>query len=176
MDWRNNKWDCSSEQKKSWKIDSENKKLENFVENLKRNAKDKYNNNLKTLLKEFKAKFVEQMDDDFNCPNALTEIYTFVKKANEEIANNNYNAKNVEEIIEFFKKIDSVFKVFDFLYEKEQKMTDVDEKKIKKLIDERNKFRAEKNYAKADEIKKEIISLGVELTDNKDGTTSYKII
>ena len=156
-------------------IETENKKLENFVHNLKQNVKQKHNKQLDVLLKDFEEKFVEQMDDDFNCPNALTEIFLFVKKANEEIMNNSYDAKNVSQILEFFVKIDSVFKVFDFLYEKENKESSVDEQKIQKLIDERNKFRAEKNYAKADEIKKQIIDLGVELTDNKDGTTSYKI-
>ena len=156
-------------------IDSENKKLEGFVERLKANVKDSNNKNLNVLLNEFKEKFEEQMDDDFNCPNALTEIYTFVKKANEEINNNSYDAKNVQEILEFFVKIDSVFKVFDFLYEKDEKKSDIDEETIQRLIEERNKFRSEKNYAKADEIKKQIIDMGVEITDNKDGTTSYKI-
>ena len=137
--------------------------------------KDSNNKNLNSLLNEFKEKFEEQMDDDFNCPNALTEIYTFVKKANEEINNNSYDAKNVQEILEFFVKIDSVFKVFDFLYKKDEKKSDIDEETIQRLIEERNKFRAEKNYVKADEIKKQIIDMGVEITDNKDGTTSYKI-
>ncbi len=156
-------------------IDAENKKLENFISNLKIGVGNTHNQALDDLLNEFKTKFEEQMDDDFNCPNALTEIHTFVKKANEEISKNSYDAKNVQEILEFFLKIDSVFKVFDFLYEKEDEKDDVDEEKINKLIEERNKFRQEKNYQKADEIKKQIIDLGVEITDNKDGTTSYRI-
>ena len=156
-------------------IDGECKKLENFLNNLKEKAGNVYSKNLHELLVDFEKKFEEQMDDDFNCPNALTEIYIFVKKANEEISKNSFDAKNVQEILNFFEKIDSVFKVFDFLHKKEEKTSQIDEEQIQKLIDERNKFRAEKNYQKADEIKKQILSFGVELTDNKDGTTTFKI-
>ena len=156
-------------------IKTEYQKLENFFFMLKQNQKTKYNEKLKSYLNSLEQKFVEEMDDDFNCPNVLTEIFNFIKLSNIEISQNEYNNENINEIVEFFLKIDKVFKVFDFLYEKEDKNNSFDEGKVQKLIDERNKYRQEKDYVKADEIKKEIISMGVELTDNKDGTTSYRI-
>ena len=40
---------------------------------------------------------------------------------------------------------------------------------------ERNKYRKEKNFIKADELKAKIIQLGAEVFDNKDGTSTYRI-
>ncbi len=45
---------------------------------------------------------------------------------------------------------------------------------IKKLIDERNEFRKNKEYASADEIRKTLLEKGIVLEDTGFGTT-YKI-
>lgn len=152
---------------------TEYEKISNFVFNLKEKAGIEYNKELANALKVLKKNFEEQMDDDFNTPNAFTEILNFIKNANIIIGKEKYNAKNVEEIIEFFVKMNSVFKVFDFLDEKTESSDNTAE--IQNLIDKRNRFRAEKNFAKADELKKQIIDMGAEITDNKDGTTSFRI-
>jgi len=153
---------------------AEYEKIANLFFNLKEKVGNEYNEDLATALKDFETKFIEQMDDDFNTQNALTEILNFVKIVNTIINNKNYNAKNVAEITQFFVKINSVFKVFDFLDEKVGKSEDKSSE-IQMLIDERNKYRMEKNFVKADEVKRQIIEMGVEITDNKDGTTGFRI-
>jgi cysteinyl-tRNA synthetase len=50
----------------------------------------------------------------------------------------------------------------------------VDEALIVAKIAERNEARANKDWAKADEIRDELDAMGVELLDRKDGT-GYKI-
>ena len=47
---------------------------------------------------------------------------------------------------------------------------DIDVKRIEKLIEERNKARREKNFAKADEIRNILDEEGVILEDKKEGT------
>ena len=47
---------------------------------------------------------------------------------------------------------------------------------IEKLMVERNEFRAKKDFKNADIIKNKILEMGVEITDHKDGTSSYKLI
>ena len=113
------------------------------------------------------------MDDDWNTPNAIAAIYDFVKQANIIIASGNYNKQNVEEIIGYFKLVDKVFKCFDFLNDKVK--TNNKEEQVKQLIEKRNEFRKNKDYKSADEIKQQILALGAEIFDNKDGTTSYKL-
>lgn len=154
-------------------INNEYSKMENFFYNLKQKVKNDYNLKLNQALETLKQNFKEQMEDDFNTPNVLSEIFNFIKTANVELSGNQYNAKNVEEITEFFVKMNKIFKVFDFLDEKQEEKDKSLE--IQKLIDERNEFRKQRNFAKADEMKMQILSLGVEITDNKDGTTSFRI-
>ena len=158
-------------------LDSTNVGLEriaNMFDNLKRNAGKTHSKVLEQALQKLKANFEAEMDDDFNTPNAIAAIYDFVKQANIIISSGEYDVKNVESIVEYFKLIDKVFKSFDFLYEKRNNKSDL-EKQVQELIDARNVCRKQKDFVKADELKQKILSLGVELCDNKDGTTSYKI-
>ena len=112
------------------------------------------------------------MNDDFNTPNAVAGLFDFIKEANPIISEHNYNDQNKYEILAFMEKINGIFKCFDTLQDKKE---DDRESKVKALIDERNKYRQEKNWAKADEIKQQILNLGAEIMDNKDGTTSFKL-
>ncbi len=152
---------------------TEFERMENFFFNLKEKEGLEYNESLSKALKGLEENFVAHMEDDFNTPNALTEILNFVKQANIITQSQTYNKKNVEEVLLFFEKMNTVLKVFDFL-EKKEKQTDKSSK-IKQLIEERNKHRAEKNFAQADVLKNQIIELGAEITDNKDGSTSFRI-
>ena len=150
------------------------KRIENFFYNLNKNVGDGYNTDLSNLFNEMCKNFEQEMDDDFNTPNAIASIYEFIKQANLILPTKCYNIDNVNEITNFFKKIDTVFKCFDFLYNSEQKENGI-KCKIEELMAERNKYRKEKNFIKADELKAKIIQLGAEVFDNKDGTSTYRI-
>ncbi len=152
-------------------IDGEYKKLENFFANLNSHKGENFSQELHEILIDFENRFSVQMDDDFNTPNALSEIFAFTKKANEQIALQNYNEKNVQEITNFFEKLNTVFKVFDFLNKKEENF-DSNLEKAEKLVLSRNEFRKAKDFESADKIKKQIIDLGYEVVDNRDGTTT----
>jgi cysteinyl-tRNA synthetase len=51
----------------------------------------------------------------------------------------------------------------------------VDEDKVRSLIEQRNTARAAKNFARSDEIRKELAAMGVELEDHKDKPTTWKL-
>ena len=112
------------------------------------------------------------MDDDFNTPNAISAIFDFIKEANQSIVNDEFNKQNQDEILEFFKQINKIFKCFDTL---EDKKIDDRQEIVQKLIDERNEYRKAKDFTKADEIKQKILAMNVEILDNKDGTTTFKL-
>jgi len=145
-------------------------RLATYFYNLKQNAGNAKNAELDKLLKDLANKFEASMDDDINTPNAVAAIYEFIKLTNPIIVSKQYNLGNISAITEFFSKVNQVFKVFDFLTETGGKPDDR-EAKVKQLIEERNNFRAAKNFAEADRVKQEILALNVELYDNKDGTT-----
>ena len=99
--------------------------------------------------------FKEALEDDFNTSNALTVLYDVLKS---DIGNN-----TKLKLIESFDKVLSL----DLLKVEINKEL---EGKVNKLIEERNKYKQEKNYEKADEIRKEIEELGVQIKDTREGT------
>ena len=48
-------------------------------------------------------------------------------------------------------------------------LADPHEEKIKKMIDERNEARANKDYTKADKIRDDLLAMGIKIIDSKDG-------
>ena len=115
--------------------------------------------------------FTKSMDDNLNVPNAMAAIFEFAKEINKLIDEKEIGTNGAKETINFLKKINEVLGILTF----EQNNVMLTEKQ-KDLITERNKARAEKNWAKADEIRDKFKAFGLELKDNPDGTTSVKEI
>ena len=149
-------------------------RLANFWYNLNSNVNSQYNTTLTDHLTTLVSKFSEAMDDDFNTPNAIAAIYDFVREANQIISTKCYNLDNIAEIKAFFNRVNQVFKAFDFLDKKED-AEDARELHVRELIEERNKYRAEKQFSKADKVKEQLIKMNVEIFDNKDGTTTFRL-
>ncbi len=112
----------------------------------------------KEINKELIKEFEEAMDDDFNCPMALQVLWKLVR---DEKAGGKYST---------IKKMDEVFGLK--LLEKEKVEIS---KEVKKLADEREKYRKEKNWKKSDELREKIKSLGYEILDGKEGWEIKKV-
>ena len=98
------------------------------------------------------------MNDDFNTSKALQVLWKLVR---DEKAKGKYGA---------IKKMD---KVFGFrLFNKEKIEIPL---KVRKLAEEREKYRKEKNWTKSDEIRSKIKDLGYEILDDKDGWEIKKV-
>ena len=61
------------------------------------------------------------------------------------------------------------------LIEEEKEVSSEIEEMINKKIEERNEAKKNKDYAKADEIRDELLQKGVKLIDTREGTT-YEIM
>ena len=110
-------------------------------------------------IKAYKEKFSSYISDDLNIANALTVLFNVLKDGE-------LNNKEKAILIEDFDKIFSLN-----LMTIENQATNVDEDLINKLIIERANARISKNFARADEIRNEFITMNIELLDTKDGTT-----
>ena len=109
------------------------------------------------------------MDDDFNVQNGLTVVYGMLRHINQELAKDNVDKEQLARFVTEFKKIMLVFGV-----EFEQKDETLDEQ-IEALIRERDAARAEKNFAKSDEIRDELKERGIEILDTPQGTRWKRI-
>lgn len=113
--------------------------------------------------------FNTAMEDDLNTAYALACIFDFVKATNTLI--NSGESINKKSLIYALEKFNELTYILGIL----QKSVDnnIDEE-IKKMIDERQKARAEKDFMKADEIRNKLISMGITLKDTPNGVVYTK--
>lgn len=123
---------------------------------------------LKKILKTTEKKFTDALDNDLNTPKALAALFDLIKKVNTSIDKEQLCQKDAKEALQFLKKINQLFAVFQFT----KKSIDTN---IEKLITLRNKARKEKNYNEADRIRNELKKAGIVLEDTPDGTVWKKV-
>ena len=112
--------------------------------------------------KSYVNRFEEDMDDDFNTADALSVVFDLVKFANthtDEKSSKEFCAVLHDELV----KLCGVLGLEADLKEEE---LDVD---VEKMIAERQEARRAKNFARADEIRDELLAKGIELMDTKEG-------
>ena len=100
--------------------------------------------------------FKDALSNDLNTANAITVLYDVLKA---DISN-----KTKLELIKSFDKVLSL----DLIKEKE--ISKELEDKVYDLLVLRDKYKTEKNYEKADEVRKEIESLGATIKDTREGS------
>lgn len=123
-------------------------------------------------IEEFRKKFEEAMDDDFNTPLALATLFDLVTFTNKLMHNKESYADQEILVISAAKDlIIELSSVFGLALDKEVSSGDVDEAAINGLINERNAARKAKDFKKADEVRNKLASMNIILEDTKDGTT-----
>jgi cysteinyl-tRNA synthetase len=112
-------------------------------------------------VKEYQDKFAAQISDDLNIANAFTVLSDVIK----------VQELNNTEKLYLIEDFDKVFSLNLIEAEATNENSNVDEQHIEQLIKERNKARADKNWARADEIRNMLLKNNIELVDTKEGTT-----
>jgi len=121
--------------------------------------------NLKKLFEKSEKDFYRELDDDFNTPRAFAVLFDLIKETNKFIDKDLVSKSQAKEIYNFFEKIDKIFGIIDFKKTKNKKIPVA----IKKLIDEREKYRQQQNWLKSDEIRLELEKKGYLVEDTKAG-------
>ena len=131
---------------------------------------------------EFDKKFEDAMDEDMNTPQALATIFDQIRETNKFISVNKDELSTIyaeiEKSYESLKiKIGNVFgieiEMENSAKEEDGENMELTKKLIELLIKLRSEARSEKNFKLSDEIRDELKVLGVEIKDNRDGTTDY---
>ena len=133
---------------------TQNEDTLNKLKNKIKNITDDNNFNEEDFNK-YNIKFKEALEDDLNTANAITVLYDVLK--------DNISNSTKLKLIESFDKVLSL----DLL--KNEKIDKELEEKVNNLIELRNKYKQEKNYEKADEVRNEIENLGVSIKDTREG-------
>ena len=111
----------------------------------------------------YNDKFKGELDNNLNTANTITLIYDILK-------DDNLNDKTKLELVKSFDNVLSLD-----LTKEDKIELDISEEEINKLINERNEAKANKDYAKADEIRNKLQEKGILLKDTREGTT-YEIV
>ncbi len=110
----------------------------------------------------FKQEFTDAMDDDVNTASAISAIFNLVKEVNMTV-NGAVSKEYAEKIIALIRELGGVLG----LLQKEIKKPIP--KEVQDLIDARQQARADKDFAKADEIRDKLLEMGITLKDTRQG-------
>lgn len=111
---------------------------------------------------QYAASFEKAMDDDFNTADAIAAIFEYVK-----YINTNVGQDSSKEFLErLYGRLSTLTDVLGIIVDRKEEMLDAD---IEALIEERQAARKEKNFARADAIREELLAKGIILEDTREG-------
>ena len=110
----------------------------------------------------YEEAFDEAMDDDFNTADAIAAIFDLVKFANTTADEG--SSKAYADILR--EKIQGLCGIMGLITEKKEELLDAD---IEQLIEERQAARKAKDFARADEIRAQLLEKGIILEDTREG-------
>ena len=115
------------------------------------------------------------MDDDFNTPKAISELFELVNIGNKILEKEELNKDDKKTLgyIRFY--LEECGNIFGLIMQFSETVDNGLAIFIDKKIKERNKARSDKDFAKADKVREELLAKGVILEDAKNGTHWRKI-
>ncbi len=122
---------------------------------------------LQAFLLRSKKDFIEALDDDLNISKALGFVFIAIKELNMKMNKSEMCKKSKELAQEFFDIVDSILDI------RSKKELDIDPIEIDELLEERNRCRKERDFARADEIRDKLLDMNIVINDGKEKTTWY---
>ena len=111
---------------------------------------------------EYSKRFDEAMDDDFNTADAISIIFELVKYANITVD----DKSSKEYATKILNKIEELSDILGLIVNKEAENLDAE---IEDLIAQRQEARANRDFAKSDEIRDQLLAQGIVLEDTREG-------
>ncbi|GAW99840.1 cysteine--tRNA ligase [Secundilactobacillus mixtipabuli] len=118
-------------------------------------------------IRQIEADFVDQMDDDFNVQNGITEVYELAKFGNV------YAERPVvfkDSLTFILKTLTELVNIFGIKFKQET----LNDDGIEALIKERIAARQNRNFERSDEIREQLKAQGIILEDTPQGTRWHR--
>ena len=127
------------------------------------------------------VRFAEAMDDDFNSAQAIGIIFDSVKKINRRLNNNNISLESIQIIKKGYEDILRIGDILGILTEQPDvyfagkkssgiEKASIDSDLIDKMVLERSEARQNKDWARADQIRQELLDMNIIIEDSTEGT------
>ncbi|MEA1990169.1 MAG: cysteine--tRNA ligase [Pseudomonadota bacterium] len=118
----------------------------------------------------YESDFMAVMNDDFNTPKAIAVLFELAKEANKS-----KQPGLVALLIKLANQIGLLEQDAESFFKSQPSDSDLTDEMIAQLIEERKTARAEKNFARSDEIRDLLGEQGIELLDSSEGTTWRRV-
>jgi len=127
-----------------------------------------------SIKEHFEKDFIEAMDDDFNTAAALSVIFEYIRKMN-ALLENKPDKESFKSLKNQFNDILEIVRSTLGIAAKTPEdwfraNLSIPEKELFEKINQRNEYRKNKEFDKADKIRDELEKKGVELLDTPEGT------
>jgi cysteinyl-tRNA synthetase len=109
--------------------------------------------------------FDEALDDDLNTAEALASVFEYVRDTNTAMDAGEFLSGNIPSALEFLTRFDSVFDVLKPTASADG-LSDAD---VETKIAERAAAKKAKDFARADQVRKDLAAQGIILEDTKEG-------
>jgi cysteinyl-tRNA synthetase len=135
----------------------------------------------KKIIEAAKSSIADSLNDDFGTPEAFARLFEVTRTFNSLVKRGVKNAKAISishQFVGFVKEFGMLFSLFqkpaaEFLMELDDmllKRKNLNRQTIDQLVRERAAFRAEKNFAKSDELRKALSEMGIAVADTAQGS------
>jgi len=118
----------------------------------------------------YESDFMAVMNDDFNTPKAIAVLFELAKEVNKS-----KQPGLVALLIKLANQIGLLEQDAESFFKSQPSDSDLTDEMIAQLIEERKTARAEKNFARSDEIRDLLGEQGIELLDSSEGTTWRRV-
>ena len=108
--------------------------------------------------------FTDSLNDDLNTAEALGAVFEYIRDANSAMDSGGFRAGNAGAALDLLKEFDSVFDVL-----KPSTSAGLSDSEVEAKIAERTAVKKAKNFARADQIRDELLGQGIILEDTKSG-------
>ena len=123
---------------------------------------------------EYAQRFYEAMDDDFNTPRAFAVLFEMASELNRLKTKDMAAAEAMAAQIKALAGILGLLQQEPKAFLQQGNADEITAEQVEALIEERKAARANKDFARSDEIRDELAAAGVILKDGPEGTTWYR--
>lgn len=152
------------------KIDEALKKIDRVIQSWNLEEKT-FRRDIREEMQDFIGEYCEKLEDDFNMPESLAVFFTYITFVNTQIDSWELSLGEVKALMDMYKTFDSVLCIFDFNILKSEEISS----EIMQKFEARNNAKKEKNFAFADNLRDELLSLGYKIIDDRNGARVEKI-
>jgi len=117
---------------------------------------------------EIRQRWDDALRDDLNLPAAVGHLFDFVKAFNSRLESGQATPEERAAAMAMLRHANRILDVIEF--------PEAVDAEVERLIAERKAARDRRDFARADEIRQQLLAMGIQLDDTKDGGTRWKRI